>query len=39
MRNTRNRWMQGARAVAAVACVTLVAACGGGGISEQTQAN
>ena len=39
MRNTRNGWMRGARAVAAVACVTVVAACGGGSIEEQTQAN
>ena len=39
MRNTRIRWMRGARAVAAVACVTLVTACGGGSIEEQTQAN
>ncbi|RYU10072.1 glycine/betaine ABC transporter substrate-binding protein [Nocardioides iriomotensis] len=31
--------MRGARAVAVVACVTVVAACGGGSIEEQTQAN
>ena len=39
MRNTRNSWMRGARMVAAVACVAVVTACGGGDISEQTQAN
>ncbi|HEX6150469.1 ABC transporter substrate-binding protein [Nocardioides sp.] len=39
MRNTRNSWMRGARAVAAVACVAVVTACGGGDIGEQTQAN
>jgi glycine betaine/proline transport system substrate-binding protein len=39
MRNTRNRWMRGARAVAAVACVAVVTACGGGDIDDQTQAN
>jgi glycine betaine/proline transport system substrate-binding protein len=39
MRNTRMEWMRGARAVAAVACVAVVTACGGGSIDEQTQAN
>ena len=39
MRNTRNRWRRGARAVAAVACLTLVTACGGGSIDEETEAN
>ena len=41
MLNTRNRWMRGARAVGAVACLTLVVAgCGeGGSIDEETKAN
>jgi glycine betaine/proline transport system substrate-binding protein len=39
MRHVRSGVRRGARLAAAAACVTLITACGGGEIGEQTQAN
>src|SRR5688572_28728638 len=39
MRHVRRGVRRGARLAAAAACVTLITACGGGEIGEQTQAN